>query len=238
MSKFSIALRLFIITAVSALLLALANNLTQEITVNNQKKALEKSLAEALPSAKTFEFFNEFNYKNDSVKIKCVYKGYSDEKKKDLVGYVVETSSMEGYGGEIGVIVGVDTDNKITKVVISSPFSETPGLGAKAKDGKFLNQFSGKSGIFTIGSAGDDKKEVKVQAISSATITSKAVTSCVNAASEVVDVIANAQVPDTKDLQETYNKIDEKSNIERENAENSHKDEPNPTIAKEEEENE
>ena len=91
--------------------------------------------------------------------------------------------SSEGYGGDVRVMVGIDKNLAVTKIQILES-SETAGLGANASKPKFSGQFIKKQGPFSV-VKGDAKKENDISAISSATVTSKAVTSCVNAALEV-----------------------------------------------------
>ncbi len=82
-------------------------------------------------------------------------------------GAVVQVSS-EGYAGTIEMLVGINDLGQVAGVKITR-INETPGLGSRAADPKFLEQFRGK----TI----KDKIEVKsdIQAITGATITSRAV---------------------------------------------------------------
>ena len=77
-------------------------------------------------------------------------------------------------------MTGLDEDGKITGLQILS-IDETPGLGMNAKKESWLSQFTGKSGTLSVvkGSASESEQ---IQAITSATITSKAVTSAVNSA--------------------------------------------------------
>lgn len=241
MSKFSVALRLFIITSVSALLLAFANYLTADITKKNQEKAFNESLVSALPSATEFSPADIGDYKNETVKINSVNVGYSDKEHKNLEGYVVSATSSEGYGGEVGVMIGIDKNKKITNVIISSPFSETPGLGANAKKPKFLDQFKGKSESLEVVKR-ETKADGEIQAISSATITSKAVTSCVNAAMEVVSRKSEKTASAAEEIQKTVKEIETQSNTENDTAIKNRQDLPDPIIAedanKEEKENE
>ena len=191
MNKFSVALRLFIITALSAFLLAVANNITAPITKANQEKAFNESLIEALPEAMEFSSLDSGDYKNETVVINSINAGYGDKEHKDLKGYVVMATSSEGYGGKLGVMVGIGRDLKVTNVIISSPFAETPGLGAKADD-TWLSQFTGKKANISVIKSGTAKKS-EINAISGATITSKAVTEGVNIASAAAKTIYNAE---------------------------------------------
>lgn len=97
------------------------------------------------------------------------------------IGYVINSYSNDSYGGKVGLSVGLTADGAITSVGIRET-SDTPGLGLKAKDAKFKDQYNGKAveklTVTKSGSAGD----TEINAISGATITSSAVTNAVNAA--------------------------------------------------------
>ncbi len=96
----------------------------------------------------------------------------------EVISYVVGVAP-KGYGGAIEMLVALDTDAVVTGVKIIS-FSETPGLGANAKKAEFTDKYKGKSGEISVvkGTPGDNE----IDAITSATITTKAVTSGVNTA--------------------------------------------------------
>jgi electron transport complex protein RnfG len=96
--------------------------------------------------------------------------------------YMVEPS---GYGGKIQLMAGFDiADKKITAIKVLSQ-SETPGLGAKAKEKFFTDRFKGKTAKVPLRIVKNESVgENQVQAISSATITSEAVASGVNAAQQ------------------------------------------------------
>ena len=113
---------------------------------------------------------------------------------KSDIGFVVETVTY-GYAGEITMLVGVNKDGKVTGLVVSEAH-ETPGLGNNAlTDHIFLSQFLNKSGSFEVGTSGADAfsgatetvsvaggEAVSVDAMTGATVTSKAVVRCVNSA--------------------------------------------------------
>lgn len=96
----------------------------------------------------------------------------------NTAGYVF-TSGAKGYGGTVSVMVGIDTEGKVTGIEILS-HAETPGLGANATKDSFKERFKGKSGELTVDKNSNEGQNI--QAITAATITSKAVTSAVNAA--------------------------------------------------------
>lgn len=107
-------------------------------------------------------------------------------------GFVIETVT-QGYAGPITMLIGVSNEGKVTGLVVRE-LSETIGLGANAlNDHVFLSQFLNKEGSFAVGTAGADafsgatgedsaEADVTVDAISGATVTSKAIARCVNSA--------------------------------------------------------
>ncbi len=99
-------------------------------------------------------------------------------------GYIIKGSAA-GYGGSVIVVVGVDADLKVTGISFPETLPETAGLGQKATEPAFYEQFAGKGTKLSVkkgGGAGEDE----IDAISGATITSTAVTNTVNAATEFV----------------------------------------------------
>ncbi|MCR4695016.1 MAG: RnfABCDGE type electron transport complex subunit G [Pseudobutyrivibrio sp.] len=99
------------------------------------------------------------------------------------LGYVIEVTDSSGYGGDISFAMGITNDGMINGYSITS-ISETAGLGMKAKDegeGTFSSQFiDRKAEIFQVTKTGASTSN-EIDAISAATITSKAVTGGVNA---------------------------------------------------------
>ena len=86
-------------------------------------------------------------------------------------GYAVEGRSGEGYGGDIVLMVGFKKDKKTVISYKVLQATETPGLGMKLKTPEFAGQFSGKDGsALKVKKDGGD-----IEAITSATITSRAV---------------------------------------------------------------
>ena len=98
-------------------------------------------------------------------------------------------------------MVGINKDLEVNRIKIMES-AETAGLGANASKPKFADQFIGAKNRLSVvkGEAGENE----ISAIASATITSKAVTSCVNAAIEA----AQAKAADNK-VEETVQKLEE-----------------------------
>jgi electron transport complex protein RnfG len=173
-----ISFKLFLITAISALFLAVVNKVTTPVIEHNTKMLEISAQQEVLPDADEFIASEIVKSENNAVTINKLNAGI-DKENGSLCGYVVTATSHEGYGGDLKVMVGIDKDLKVTRVKIVES-SETAGLGANASKPKFIDQFIGADKNLNVvtGLAGDDE----ISAIASATITSKAVTACVNAA--------------------------------------------------------
>ena len=108
-------------------------------------------------------------YTGEDANIRSVHK--ADE------GFVIETAT-QGYADEIVVLVGVDNDGTVTGIVVKE-MHETLGLGMKGlTDWQFLAQYLRTSGEAEVGT--------NVDALTGATVTSKAITRCVNSAVAVV----------------------------------------------------
>lgn len=182
------AVILFGITLMAGLLLGFVYELTKEpiriqkekaIAVACQKvfaEANEFEAAEYLPSAKL-----EAQLSNNGVEIGTVFKASNNG---TLLGYVVETTSKEGYGGDIVLYVGVTLEGKLNDISILT-ISETPGLGMLAEK-VLAPQFHDKAvEQFTYTKTGSTS-DSEIDAISGATVTTKAVTYAVNGALKVV----------------------------------------------------
>ena len=99
-----------------------------------------------------------------------LFVGYADDTRTKVLGYAVPGTSPNGYAGDIRLMAGLTADRAvITYRVLSA--NETPGLGAKLGDAAFAAQFAGKPAA-----ALKVKKDGgAIEAITSATITSRAV---------------------------------------------------------------
>lgn len=167
---FVLGIKLLIITAVSALVLAFTNSVTAPIIAENERAANEAARKELLPSAALFEDMNI-----QQGEIIEVYRGVKDD---ETEGFVIKTATS-GYGGDVVVMTGLDKEGKITKVQVVK-HEETPGLGANAKNESFSSQYMGKSNPIQVVKSAPGENDI--QAITGATITSKSVTKGVNAA--------------------------------------------------------
>ena len=152
------------------------------IAVKNAERYHLQLMQTLLPGATEFTLEP---YAGEDSNIRSVHK--SD------IGFVVETVTY-GYAGEITMLVGVNNAGRVTGVVVQKA-QETPGLGGKAlTDHVFLSQFLNKTGSFEVAAGADafsgataeaapsEGEATPVDAITGATVTSKAVVRCVNSA--------------------------------------------------------
>ena len=157
----------------AVLALALTAVVLLAVTFGLRSLATEKARAEHLRIMQTLlpgstDFVVE-PYTGEDALVRSVHK--ADE------GFVIETVT-QGYADEITVLVGVDNDGAVTGIVVKE-MHETLGLGMNGlTDWEFLAQYLGTSGEAEVGS--------NVDALTGATVTSKAITRCVNSAVAVV----------------------------------------------------
>jgi electron transport complex protein RnfG len=96
-----------------------------------------------------------------------------------LLGYALTVTSPNGYGGDITVAVGVLTDGTLNGISIISQ-GETAGLGATCVEDSFTSQFAGITGGTVVFTKTGKKEPNEIDAISGATVTTRAVTAAVN----------------------------------------------------------
>lgn len=178
------AVSLFLICVVVTALLALTNSVTAPKIDALAAETQEAAKKEVLSSATSFS--EEKQIEKDGVSY-TYYDGLSTD--GSVMGYVFVTSA-KGYGGDISVMVGVLGDGTVAGVNILS-INETAGLGMNAKNQSFLDQFLGKSG--EIGVAKNNPSDTEIQALTGATITSRAMATAVNTALSLYAEIGGGQ---------------------------------------------
>ena len=162
-----LALVLLAVSAIVAGVLGVINELTYPV-IDAQKQA---KTAEAFSAVLKADRFDEIEFSNpDFPTVLTVHKA-------EGVGYVV-TSKFSGAQGNITLAVGVDNDYKCTGISVIE-HSETSGLGANAASTgevgvKFREQFIGQDESIALANAGGS-----IDALTGATITSRAITEAV-----------------------------------------------------------
>lgn len=192
------AMRLTAITLVSGLLLGLVYQITLKPRNAAAAKATNDAYKAVFEDAVSFKDYADFDadkatalvkkagYDNISISA-CVE---ADDKSGKSLGYVI-TVVTKSYGGNATFSMGVTNDGTMNGYKITD-ISDTPGLGMKSTEPKFMDQFKGISiGKYTVtkGTPGDNE----IQAISGATITSRAITNGVDAGFEYYKSIAGGE---------------------------------------------
>lgn len=176
-----LAVKLLIISAVAALVLAFTNSVTAPIIKTREAEELATSLAGVYPGGE------EFTPVDAAVKDPIVASNpnvseiYEAKTGGQKTGYVVYAIGKGGYGGDIEFILGVSDDGTITgyKVMKSS---ETPGLGSRVGEEPFVSSVIGNKTDQAIVSAASPSTDYDVQGISGSTVSVNAVVSGINGA--------------------------------------------------------
>lgn len=174
---------LFAITLIAGLVLGFVYELTKEPVRIQEEKAVQEACAQVFESAAQFA---ELAYEPSQelalelsemgVEIGTVFEALGAD--GSLLGHVVQSTSTEGYGGEIVLYLGVTLDGTLNGISLLE-ISETPGLGMRAQE-VLVPQFQGKQvSQFTYTKTGSSS-DSEIDAISGATITTQAVTNAVN----------------------------------------------------------
>lgn len=171
------------ITLIAGLLLGVVYEVTKAPIATANEKAKKEAWQAVFPDAD----LNDFEAVDVDEKISAsVADSLGEKVAVDEVcsvgdeGYVITVTDSEGYGGDIQVTVGITSDGTVNGVSILS-ISETAGLGMKAKDPSFYEQYVGvQTSEFYVSKDGGDGEPI--DAISGATITSRAMTGAVNEA--------------------------------------------------------
>lgn len=168
--------KLLLIAAVAGVALAVTNQITKGPIEEGKIAAANEARRGVMPEAEEFEEITDIPEGIDSV--------YTAKKGGEVIGYTAQVT-VNGYGGKIEVTVGMSVDGMITGISVGgSEFSETPGLGEKTKSIEFRSRFLGlkfdPENPFKAEKT--PQKENEIQAVTSATISSQAVTDGVDTA--------------------------------------------------------
>lgn len=159
---------LFVISVCTSLLLGLVDYITRDTIEANNLEKTKQAMAAALVA----DDYPTVAYTGGDKLVTAVHEARTDG---TLVGYVVEVAPS-GFSGAINMVVGVDLEGLVTGVSIVT-MSETSGLGANAKQTSFREQYIGLGGTLAVTKDGGE-----IDALTGATVTSRAVTNGVNAA--------------------------------------------------------
>lgn len=169
---------LFMVSAVAALALGAVYNVTKEPIALAKKKKLEAAIKTVLPE---FDNIKTIKVGLGDGEDSLVY--YIASKNDEVIGTAIKTWTMKGFSGKIEIMVGLLQDGTINNTAVVS-HKETPGLGDKMDVAKsdFPLQFMGKNpSNFNLAVSKDGGD---VDAITAATITSRAFCDAIDRASD------------------------------------------------------
>lgn len=174
------------ITLVSGLLLGFVHELTAAPIAVQEALAKANAYAEVFPGAEDFQVIED----TSDVEAYLAEQGFEMMEVNEIaevvdasgvIGHVINLTTPEGYGGNIQMTVGVQSDSTLLGISFLS-ISETAGLGMNADTADWKAQFVGIQADEIVYTKSGKSAPNEIDAVSSATITTKAVTKAVNAA--------------------------------------------------------
>lgn len=179
---------LTLITLVAGGLLGLVYEITKAPIANQNEMKKQEAYKAVFEDAESFEVYAEAGDEEIAAYLK--ENGFTAQTVNEVMeakdasgetlGYAINMTTSEGYGGDISFSMGVQLDGTLNGISILE-INETAGLGMNATKDEFKGQFSGKQAeSFTVTKTGV-ATDNEINAISGATITSSAVTEGVNA---------------------------------------------------------
>ncbi|SNX53142.1 RnfABCDGE type electron transport complex subunit G [Thermoanaerobacterium sp. RBIITD] len=190
---------LLLITGIAAIVLGFFNYITEK-PIAKQKENTNMEAMKAVLKADQYTKIDlsKYNFKFDtsgdpklSPDPKLIEEINEGKSGGNVSGYVIKVAP-QGFSGPVEEMIGIDKEGKITGITIVNQ-SETPGLGAKSIDPNWNRQYKDKKtdkDLTVVKTA--PSQDNQIQAITGATITSKAVTKGVNTAIEAFKVIAGS----------------------------------------------
>ncbi len=182
----NMVLCLFVVCLVSSAVLGIVYAVTKEPITKAQIAKINNAIAGVVPKFDNVPSSEAFDVTVNN----NISKVYPAKMNGVIVGYAIESTTSKGFSGTILLMVGFDMDGNIYNTSVIS-HAETPGLGEKMVAGKsdFPNQFVGKnpeSFRLAVKKDGGD-----IDAITAATITSRAYADAILNAYEVFKTIKN-----------------------------------------------
>ena len=168
------------ITLVVALALGAVNAVTAGPIAEQNAQKIKDSLENVMPGAESEQIdVPEVTTETKNATSVTILSAYKMTKDGADAGYCVEVGPT-GFGGAVDTMVGIDSDGKVTGISVISASSETPGLGARSTEPEFQAQFAGQVGT----EVAVAKDGGSIDALTGATITSRAVSEGVVAAAQ------------------------------------------------------
>ncbi len=184
------AFALFLITLVSGLALSYVFEITKAPIAEQQESKRQKANQAVFTSASTFETDEELMSlvaSTDLTTLSSEYNGIAIDQinmaidsQGELLGYNIMVTTTQSYKDYITLVVGYSMNGVIQGIEFTT-ITETAGLGMNAQKPDYLVQYLNKNVVkFAVTKTGATSEE-QIDALSGATITSRAVTNAVNA---------------------------------------------------------
>ena len=171
------------ITLVVALALGAVNAVTAGPIAEQNAQKIKDSLENVMPGAESEQIdvseLSTVTTETKNATSVTILSAYKMTKDGADAGYCVEVGPT-GFGGAVDTMVGIDSDGKVTGISVISASSEAPGLGARSTEPEFQAQFAGQVGT----EVAVAKDGGSIDALTGATITSRAVSEGVVAAAQ------------------------------------------------------
>ena len=174
---------LTVITLVAGCLLGLVYEVTKAPIAKAKEADKQAAYQKVLPEADSFEAYADFDEQSAaSILQDAGYEADITEVAQamdnngSVIGYVISVTSHEAYAGDLSLSVGIVIGVEMLSI------SETAGLGMKADESEFKDQFKDKNVEKFTYTKNGEKGDDKIDAISGATITTNAVTNAVDSA--------------------------------------------------------
>lgn len=204
MTKIKDALILFAITVIAGFLLGEVNEVTKEPIARQEVLKMAKAYQVVSPQAQSFEQSDALlaslgnaegilagsSANLGNVQIEDAVEAL--DASGNQVGYVVKATSKDGYAGAITLAVGISLDGTLTGIDFLT-INETAGLGMKAAEDAFKNQFKDINVDVLKVTKNGASAEGEIDALSGATYTSNATANAVNAALLFASACGNEQ---------------------------------------------
>lgn len=185
------AIQLMIITLIAGFLLGLVYYVTYEPIQASLAKTTEEAYKAVYADAETFEENPNSAEMIAAAADQLAEQGFgkvtidkvvdAKDSSGNVIGHVINSTSNDGFKGAISISCGITDDGTLNGIAFLS-ISESAGLGMNARDTDWYHQFDNKKvEKFTVTKTGSTD-DSEIDAISGATITSRAVTNAVNAA--------------------------------------------------------
>lgn len=171
----NMVISLLVITLVAGLSLGFVQQVTKEPIANSKQQKQIEAISAVVPAFNNnpLETCEKVAVDDDSLAV------YTAQNGDEIVGYAILSSTNSGFGGNVQVMVGFNPDGTIYNTSVVT-HQETPGLGDQMTTEKFRSQFIGfdcKTKKAIVKKDGGD-----VDALTAATISSRAFCSAINKA--------------------------------------------------------